>query len=173
MGGFNRWSVRAVCFAGAQMFFASTQNRDRLQEERRHPHLGGGLLEHHTFTFGFRPGYSPKTQLSWLAGHSQAILPRMWSLVNSVHPKQPSLAALGPPRSEDLFVEARRAPALAALLGLRSEDLFVEGPPGARERSGRPSPTLADLVRICAWRNFSSSAPKRPNFSRSSPLGGC
>ena len=27
MGGFNRWSVRAVCFAGAQMFFASTQIR--------------------------------------------------------------------------------------------------------------------------------------------------
>ena len=52
-------------------------------------------------------------------------------------------------RSEDLYAEARRAPALAALLGLRSEDLFVEGPPGARERAGRPSPTLADLVRIC------------------------
>ena len=59
------------------------------------------------------------------------------------------LAALGPPRSEDLFAEARRAPALAALLGLRSEDLFVEGPPGSLERAGRPSPTLADLVRIC------------------------
>ena len=52
-------------------------------------------------------------------------------------------------RSEDLFAEARRAPALAALLGLRSEDLFVEGPPGALERAGRPSPTLADLVQIC------------------------
>ena len=39
-GGFNRWSVRAVSFAGAQMFFASTQNRDRLQEEWRHPQFG-------------------------------------------------------------------------------------------------------------------------------------
>ena len=69
-------------------------------------------------------------------------------------------------------MEARRAPALAALPGLRSEDLFVEGPPGARERAGRPSPTLADLVRICAAAHFSSSAPKRPNFSRTSPLCG-
>ena len=56
---------------------------------------------------------------------------------------------VGPPRSEDLFAEARRAPALAALLGLRSEDLFVEGPPGSLERAGRPSPNVADLVRIC------------------------
>ena len=40
MGGFNRWSVRAVCFAGAQMFFASTQIHDRLQEEWRHPQFG-------------------------------------------------------------------------------------------------------------------------------------
>ena len=59
-------------------------------------------------------------------------------------------------RSEDLFAEARRAPALAALLGLRSEDLFVEGPPGARERAGRPSPISADLVRICCQQHFSS-----------------
>ena len=40
MGGFNRWSVRAVCFAGAQMFFASTQIHDRLQEEWLHPQFG-------------------------------------------------------------------------------------------------------------------------------------
>ena len=62
----------------------------------------------------------------------------------------PALAALPGLRSEDLFVEARRAPALAALPGLRSEALFVEGPPGALERAGRPSPTVADLVRISA-----------------------
>ena len=55
-------------------------------------------------------------------------------------------------------MEARRAPALAALPGLRSEDLFVEGPPGAHERAGRPSPTLADLVRICARAHFSTLA---------------
>ena len=45
----------------------------------------------------------------------------------------------------------------------------VEGPPGSLERAGRPSPTLADLVRICCAQHFSSSAPKGPNFSRTTP----
>ena len=67
-------------------------------------------------------------------------------------------------------MEARRAPALAALPGLRSEDLFVEGPPGARERAGRPSPTLADLVQSAPRRTLAAlpriALLNRPNCSR-------
>ena len=82
-------------------------------------------------------------------------------------PEEATLAALGPPPERGPVAEACRAPSLAALLGLMSEDLFVEGPPGARERAGRPSP---DLVRICCRQHFSSSAPENAaNFSRTTP----
>ena len=39
LGGLDRWSFRSVSFAGAQMFFASTQIRDRPPEDGSIPSL--------------------------------------------------------------------------------------------------------------------------------------